>query len=50
LRDRTEEKEHRDQPLDGVLDRLRTEVAEKRIRGVSTASAGLADGATKFGE
>jgi threonyl-tRNA synthetase len=50
LRDRTEEKEHRDQPLDAVLERLRQEVAEKTIRGVSTATAGLADGTAKYGE
>ncbi|MGE3803326.1 MAG: threonine--tRNA ligase [Gemmataceae bacterium] len=36
-------------PVDEVLELLASEVAEKRIRQVSTASAGLA-GAEKFGE
>jgi threonyl-tRNA synthetase len=37
-------------PLPELLDRLDTEVKEKRIRQVSTASAGLADSNAKFGE
>lgn len=50
LRDRLEEKEQRDLPLDAVITRLREEIAEKRIRAISTASAGLVDSTAKFGE
>ena len=50
LRDRTEEKEHRDLPVGDVIERLRAEVAEKRIRGVSTATANIEGGAAKYGE
>jgi threonyl-tRNA synthetase len=50
LRDRTEEKEHRDLPPAEVIARLQAEVAEKRIRSVSTASAGLVDSTAKFAE
>jgi threonyl-tRNA synthetase len=35
-------------PLAQVVERLLAEVREKRIRQVSTASAGLADGGAKF--
>jgi threonyl-tRNA synthetase len=48
VRDRLEEREQRDQRLDEVLARLRAEVDEKRVRGVSTASAGLTDSGAKF--
>jgi threonyl-tRNA synthetase len=36
--------------VDELVRRLETEVREKRIRSVSTASAGLADSTAKFGE
>src|SRR5437763_10944324 len=47
LRDRTEEKEHRDLPVGDVIERLRAEVAEKRIRSVSTAPANIEGGGAK---
>jgi threonyl-tRNA synthetase len=50
LRDRTEEKEHRDQPLEAVIAKLRAEIAAKAIRSVSTATASLEGGAAKYGE
>jgi threonyl-tRNA synthetase len=37
-------------PIAELVNRLRTEVAEKRIREVSKATAGLAEGAAKYGE
>jgi threonyl-tRNA synthetase len=37
-------------PVEEVADRLAREVAEKRIRQVSTATAGLADTGARFGE
>jgi threonyl-tRNA synthetase len=37
-------------PLAQVIHRLSTEVAEKRIRQVSTGGAGLADRGAKFGD
>jgi threonyl-tRNA synthetase len=36
--------------LDEVIARLQEEVAEKRIRQVNTASAGLTDSSAKFGQ
>src|SRR5262249_13787661 len=48
LRDRTEEKEHRDLPVTDVIARLTAEVAEKRIRAVSTATANIEGGGAKF--
>jgi threonyl-tRNA synthetase len=48
LRDRADGKEERDQSAAAVVERLRAEVAEKRIRGVSTATAGLVDSTAKY--
>jgi threonyl-tRNA synthetase len=48
VRDRADGKELGALPFDEVVSRLRQEVEEKRIRGVSTATAGLTDAGAKF--
>jgi threonyl-tRNA synthetase len=50
LRDRTEEKEHRDRPLDEVIAKLRAEVDARTIRSVSTATANFEGGEAKYAE
>src|SRR5262249_49634730 len=49
VRDRADNKDLGAMPVAELIARLRREVDEKRIRAVSTASAGLADSTAKFG-